>query len=72
MRISRQVRIFVAFNIALAFWHIFKYSLVLQVQHQNQQLTKEHKKLLAQKQELCKTWCSLRSPQAIHEFARQQ
>jgi|GEM_PF-5970918 len=72
MRKSRQLRIFIAFNVCLVFWHLFQYSLILDAQRHNQQLSAQYKTLCAHKQELGKTWCALRSPQAILEFAQQQ
>lgn len=72
MHKSRQIRIFIGFNILLAFVHVYRYSLVLKAQRATQQLVAQHKILITKKQELCKTWCALRSPQAISEFARQQ
>jgi len=72
MRKSRQMRLFIGFNVCLILVHLFRYSLVLNAQRTNQQLSAQYKALCTQKQELCTTWCALRSPQKIHEFARQQ
>ena len=72
MHRSRQFHFFILFNICLVFCNLFRYSLVLEAQRKNQQLSAQYKTLVAQQQELSKMLCALRSLQEIAKFAQQK
>jgi hypothetical protein len=65
----RLIHIFIGCNIALGFWHIFRYSLVTQESYASQKLAQQQQSLLTKKQDLEKELHALHSQQSAYDYA---